>query len=80
MCNHNCTAWEGKHTRLGCKIAALLASAGHPSSSLMPRRAGAAFVCLAGQTFERPVPLPPNDERSLALVEPRHAAPTPGGS
>lgn len=23
MCNHNCTAWEGKHTRLGCKIAAL---------------------------------------------------------
>lgn len=26
MRNHNCTAWEGKHPRPGCKIAALLAS------------------------------------------------------
>lgn len=46
----------------------------------MPRRAGSALVCLAAQTFERPMALPANDERGLALVEPRHAAPTPGGS
>ena len=25
MLNHNCSAWEGKHSRLGCKIVALLA-------------------------------------------------------
>lgn len=33
MQNHNCSAWEGKHPRLGCKIAALLASVIIPEAS-----------------------------------------------
>ena len=54
MRNHNCTAWEGKHPRRGCKIAALLASVIIPEASQSLAVSGAVFVCLAGQTFEPP--------------------------
>lgn len=48
MRNHNCTEWEGKHTRLGCKIGALLASVVilellNASLSLAPHLAGRTF-------------------------------------
>lgn len=45
MRNHNCTAWEGKHPRLGCKIAALLASVIIPKLLRLWRR-----VCVFGRT------------------------------
>lgn len=45
MRNHNCTAWEGKHPRLGCKIAALLASVIIPKL-LSPSPSLALCVCV----------------------------------